>query len=73
MDGSGRVLRFRLWLKDTTMPPKTLFAQLDELHSQWTLLDQVGRDAVGEDVAADDIGISLSCPSVPESGVSAAY
>lgn len=31
------------------------------------------RDAVGEDVAADDIGISLSCPSVPESGVSDAH
>lgn len=26
------------------MNPNTLFAQLDELHSQWTLLDQVGRE-----------------------------
>ena len=26
------------------MNPKTLFEQLDELHSQWTLLDQVGRE-----------------------------
>ena len=26
------------------MNPKTLFEQLDELHSQWTLLDKVGRE-----------------------------
>lgn len=26
------------------MNPNTLFEQLDELHSQWTLLDQVGRE-----------------------------
>lgn len=26
------------------MNPNILFEQLDELHSQWTLLDQVGRE-----------------------------